>query len=352
VIPVRNLYYLLLYAWDMFSDGQMAMVDAEPDTDLLNLLASVLARGVDRVLRRGLDRGFLPVADDVAGVRGKLELSRTLKANLAPRACTACSFDDLSYDVPHNRVLKATLGNLLRSGPLDREVRRHVRTSYARLEEISSIRLTRRSFSSVQLHQNIRFYRFLIDVCLLLFECLIPDQATGTFRFRDVTQDDERMHRVFERFLYNFYKHEQELFDVRRSQFPWADASGDGIPMLPVMRTDITLLRPGQSIVIDAKYTPHALQQHPYGAATFRSGHLYQMFAYLKNLRVPLDTAVDGLILYPQAKERLDATVALSGHRLRLRTINLNQHWKLIRRDLLALVGSAISVRSSETACE
>ena len=57
MIAVKNLYYLLLYAWNTFDEGRMAAVDAEPDTDLLNLMAAVLTRGVDHLLRRGPDRG-------------------------------------------------------------------------------------------------------------------------------------------------------------------------------------------------------------------------------------------------------------------------------------------------------
>jgi 5-methylcytosine-specific restriction enzyme subunit McrC len=59
MIAIKNLFYLLLYAWDAFDEGQITAVDAEPETDLLNLLAGVLCRGVDHLARRGIDRGYL-----------------------------------------------------------------------------------------------------------------------------------------------------------------------------------------------------------------------------------------------------------------------------------------------------
>jgi 5-methylcytosine-specific restriction enzyme subunit McrC len=316
----------------------MAAIDAEPDTDLLNLLASVLTRGIDALLRRGLDRGYLVTAEEIAGIRGKLDVSATLKGNLLTRARTFCQFDELSHDVLHNQILKATLHRLLHSKPLDNDLRKRIRVAYLRLPGIRHIHLSERSFHSVQLHANIRLYRFLIDVSQLLFEHLIPDEETGVFRFRDFTRDEQKMRRLFERFLYNFYKHEQGRFKVNRSRFPWADATTPAPHLLPQMNTDLTLTRPGHQIVIDAKYSTHVLQRHPYGSQTLNSGHLYQMFAYLKNIRKTAGETVDGLIVYPRAQDAVDATISLPGHRLRVCTVDLNQHWKLIRRDLLALV--------------
>ncbi len=224
LITVKNIYYLLLYAWDRFDESLMTAIDAEPDTDLFNLLAAVLTRGVDHLLRRGLDRGYHLTADEIAGVRGKLALSTTVKRNLLLRARVACEFDELSHDVPHNQIVKATLRSLLYCQALDPRVRVAVKTAYLRLPGISDISLSKRTFRDVQLHRNIHFYRFLIDVCRLLYEHLIPDEAKGTFRFRDFTRDEERMRPLFERFLYNFYKHEQAAFKVRSRRFSWAGA--------------------------------------------------------------------------------------------------------------------------------
>ena len=98
MITVKNLYYLLLYAWDFFEPDRMTAVDAEPETDLVNLLADVLNRGIDHLLRRGADRGYLPRMEDIPGIRGKLNLSATIKGNLLVRGRTVCQFDELSFD--------------------------------------------------------------------------------------------------------------------------------------------------------------------------------------------------------------------------------------------------------------
>jgi 5-methylcytosine-specific restriction enzyme subunit McrC len=341
MIPVNNLYYLLLYAWDAFEEGRMTAVDAEPETDLLNLLAAVLCDGIDQLLRRGADRGYLPIVEAIPGIRGKLEIATTVKAQMLPRAQTICQFDELSYDVPHNQILKATLRQLLQSPDLDRKLHAPIRFTYHRLAGITDIRLSERVFHSVQLHRNIRFYRFLLDVCRLIYDCLIPDEATGKFRFPELARDEKRMRRVFERFLFNFYRHEQSAYRVRSNTFPWARVAGAPahIDLLPTMRTDVTLIGPDRRVVIDAKYYVKTLQTH-HGKPSLRSGHLYQLFTYLKNLPPPHNPNLptDGMLIYPLVDRPLDLHYTMHGHGIRIYTLNLNQHWRSIKHDLLRLL--------------
>src|SRR5829696_5338174 len=57
-IPIRNVYYMFLYAWDRFREGQALEVAATEGPEVLDLFAEVLIKGVRRLLRRGLDRGY------------------------------------------------------------------------------------------------------------------------------------------------------------------------------------------------------------------------------------------------------------------------------------------------------
>ncbi len=112
-IPIANIYYLLCYAWDELEEKDtLADVDALGSTDLLNLFARVLVNGTRRLLRRGLDRGYLPHEDEIPGVRGKLLVTQTLRRNLLRHGRAACAWDELEYDTLPNRILKTTLQRL------------------------------------------------------------------------------------------------------------------------------------------------------------------------------------------------------------------------------------------------
>jgi 5-methylcytosine-specific restriction enzyme subunit McrC len=346
VIPIQNLFYLLLYAWDTLDEAETLAITPEPETRLLDLLAAVLNRGMDYLLRRGLDRNYLGQREAIPGIRAKLDLTGTIKANMLSRAHAVCEFDTFSHDVVHNRILKATLRRLLQTRCLGSRLRDPLRATYHRLHEITDIPLALRAFRSVHLHRHNGLYRFLLDVCLLLHQCLIPDEATGELIFRNFVRDERRMRGLFERFVRNFLRREQASFHVEAESLRWELTIGSpaDLAFLPSMRTDVTLRRPGRTLVIDAKFYREPFQQHR-GRWTVRSSHLYQLFAYLRNLAARGQGAaeIDGLLLYPQASRGLDLTYHIHGHRVRIRTINLNQPWIQIHNDLLALLPSITS---------
>ncbi len=104
------------------------------------------------------------------------------------------------------------------------------------------------------------------------------------------------------------------------------------------MQTDISLTSDTRKIIIDCKFTPEATQQH-YEAETLRSAHLYQINAYMDNLpEDKLTNTCQMMLLYPTVDSPLTATFTHKGHRINIRTINLDQPWQGIHTDLLALI--------------
>jgi 5-methylcytosine-specific restriction enzyme subunit McrC len=341
-IPVRNLYYLLLYAYDALDEGEVVEAGALPEARVADLFAHVLDHGANHLLRRGLDRGHVPTRDAVPGVRGRIDVSATVKANTLSRARAVCEFDEFTADVTHNRILRATARRLLRVPDLAPELHDRLAALYRRLDGVTDVALSARTFRSVQLHRNNRFYRFLLGVCRIVHDHLLADEAGGEAHFRDFVQDARRMRRLFERFVRNFYRREQGEFRVKRSRIPWA-AAGD-TALLPQMHTDVTLAGRGRVVVVETKYTARQLQEH-FGAQSIRSEHLYQLFAYLLNLakKVPTGRSVEGVLLYPRAGAGPDFRCELHGHPLRVTTLNLGQEWEGIRDDLLAILCCGVS---------
>lgn len=341
MIPIKNLYYLLLYAWDALDELDTGIVDAEPETSVLDLLANILNRGIDRLLRQGFDRSYLPFREQIPGIRGKIDLSATVKADLLRSCRTVCEFDELSHDVLHNQILKATVRLLLRHGDLDGRIREPLRVTWHRLHEVSNIQLTDRSFRCVRLHRNNRSYRFLLDVCQLIHKNLIPNRESGQFVFRSFVDNDRRMRSLFERFVRNFFRCHAENVIVSAEQIFWKDAIGsaEDLSYLPTMRTDVSLRRPGEILVIDAKYYTETLQSYRQ-KSTVRSSHLYQLLAYLSNIRTEAepDTRIEGLLLYPETTRRLQLNYEIQGYRIRVYTLNLNQPWQSIHANLLDLL--------------
>ncbi len=277
-IPIANLYYLLSYAWEALEEKEtLAEVDAQDSTHLLDLFARVLTSGARHLRRRGLDRGYLPREEVIAGVRGKLLTTPTLRQNLLRSGRAACQWDDLEYDTLPNRILKTTLQRLRDAPGLDGKTIASVREILRWFEPVRPLALRGEHFRRVQLHRNNRIYALLLHVCEFIYEHWLPDETGTGRRFRDFVR--EGLNKLFEKFVFEFYRQElpkEEGWKVAARHFDWAvsQQNADARAMLPEMKTDVCLTRTGRAIIIDTKYYTETLKTGQYGGEKLPTGNL------------------------------------------------------------------------------
>ena len=340
-IPIDNIYYLLCYAWGHFEEGDIVRLDELTELDAVHdLLGKVLAAGTLRLIRGGLDRGYREVNEDLAGVRGRIEVSQTVKRALHARGRVACTFEELSHDVPHNRILRATLKSLMRLPNLHADVRAEVRSAYDRLAGVSVVALHRQLFQQVYLDRNRRYYRLLLSVCQLVIDQLLVDERSGTARFADFSEP--RMDRLYEDFIIEFFRREQDRYRVnhRGRRIAWFD-EGTSVrhrARLPQMEADLILESPSRRIILDTKYYRSALGGRFGGK--LHSENLYQLLTYVRNREATTRAGAkhEGMLLYPTVDASLAVDVCLEGFWIRARSIDLAQEWRSIHRDLLQLI--------------
>lgn len=76
---------------------------------LLDILVRLFATALAEQVRRGLPRAYLRHAEDRATLRGKLDVGRQFTTLLATPQRIACAFDELSPDIPLNRIMAAAV---------------------------------------------------------------------------------------------------------------------------------------------------------------------------------------------------------------------------------------------------
>ncbi len=345
MIPIRNLYYLFLYSWDRFSEGNRAEIGADAGPDLPNLLAKVLMSGVRRQLRRGLDKGYLERVDELAQPRGKFLLQDTVRRSSQASGRAVCQFDDLTTDTLPNRIVKAAVRRLHQSSDITATFAAELRGIESRLEDVARISLTPAAFRPLQVTRNQSHYSLLMDVCRLVMELSLPDDRGVGHRFKNVLEDEVKMSTVFENFVRNFFRLEQKRYSVAAETIVWPAvcALPGQIDYLPDMITDVTLRSPNRIIVIDAKFYRQTFAISRFGSAPkVRSGHLYQLQSYLEhNPKPSSETAIDGVLLYPSTDgAEIDLDFQLPRHRMRVCTVDLSRTWQDVHTRLLAIAGA------------
>lgn len=341
-VPVRNVYYMLLYAWRLIRPREAVDVAQEGETRLQDLFAHVLADTVAELLSRGLDRGYVTRDETVPGIRGRLEWADTVKRSLLPAGRAHCRFDELEYDVLHNRILKATLGKLLHAG-LHEHNRSRVASLYRRLDAVADAEITVHDFRRVQVHRNNAPYEYAMRLCELIHDNLMVDPRTGRTRFREYQESEQEMGRLFEQFVGAFFERHRPLFrraetrDVRWS----VTASRADRDRLPRMIADVVLEGQGRRIIIDTKFYARSFS----GSGARRkviSDHLYQILAYVLNRDAQIPGPPhEGMLLYPVVQARFRFEYVILDHRITVCSVDLDQPWETIESDLLAVLEPA-----------
>jgi 5-methylcytosine-specific restriction enzyme subunit McrC len=338
-VRVENLYFLLSYAWGHFEERDLGEIAAEDTKTAQDLFARVLVTTANRLLRQRLDRGYREDVDELRRPRGKINIARSASRGIHLRGVLECAFDDVTEDVLHNRIIKATARRLATVDGLSNDLRHGLLSIARAMPTVADVLISAQDFHRVQLHSNLRRYRLAMNVCSLLHRCLLPEERTGRWQFRSFAGNEREMGLLFETFVREFLAREQRTFQrVERTRLRWA-VEGEPNGLLPGLNTDITLRRPGHSVVVEAKCYGDPLVSGPFGTgATLRSKDVCQLVAYLANFRGGGDRLV-GVLLYGVDKPTIPPThVRLLGHEVHVLELNLNQPWRALDQALRDIV--------------
>ena len=188
-----------------------------------------------------------------------------------------------------------------------------------------------------------------ISICYLVVKGLLQTQSDGTTKLMDFL-DEQRMHRLYEKFILEYYRREFPQITANASQIPW-QLDNDIGALLPVMQTDIMLSQGEKTLIIDAKYYSHSTQIQ-YDKHTLHSGNLYQIFTYVKNKDAELANKpheVSGMLLYAKTDEELypENEYRMSGNRIEVRTLNLEGDFASIKEQLDGIAGKYFGISAA-----
>lgn len=336
MIRVQNIYHMLAYAFQVLREQGYRDVATEEFPNTAELCAAILICGTNSQVKRGLGREYIDRTSALSTLRGKFEMTDSLKTRSVLRRQMVCSYDEFSIDTPMNRILKATIMLLLRSNT-SKERKRKLKRLLAYFGDVSDVDLATVNWQ-MRFNRNNQTYRMLITVCWLVAKGLLQTQEDGTTRFSDFL-DDQRMSRLYEKFILEYFKREHPELDVGAPRINWA--LDDGVDdMLPTMRSDIVLSLGETTLIIDAKYYSNVMQ-HQYDTYSIHSHNLYQIFTYVKNREAELARAdvpheVSGMLLYARTDEKIqpDVVYKMSGNQISVRTIDLDVPFEDIRKQL------------------
>ncbi|BAZ97260.1 5-methylcytosine-specific restriction enzyme subunit McrC [Dehalococcoides mccartyi] len=340
MIPIRNVYYMLSYAFQVLNEQGYKNIATEQFDNTAELCAAILTKGIAFLLKRGLGKEYIPQVETLSTLRGKVEVTDSVKGRTMLKKQLVCSYDDFSINSYMNRIIKTT-AELLLHADISKTRKKELRKLMVYFKDVDELDVHTINWH-IQYNRNNQTYRMLISICWLLVKGLLQTNSDGSTRLMDFL-DEQRMCRLYEKFILEYYKREFPLLNASASQIPWALDDGIG-DMLPAMQSDITLSNGNDVLIIDAKYYPASGNtQVQYDKHTLHSGNLYQIFTYVKNKDAEFGETphkVSAMLLYAKTEEDIqpDNSYRMSGNEISVKTLDLNMEFAAIAEQLNTIV--------------
>ncbi len=339
-ILIKNIYYMLSYAFQILSQSNFEDMATEEFDNVHNLFAAILSKGIGQQLKQGLYREYQNKLEDIPTMRGRIDMPGTIRHKIAREQVLTCEYDELSENNLLNQILKTTVLLLLKSEDVDAEYKDILKKEMLYFSDVDMIEPSSIRWERLRFHRNNRTYQMLISLCQLILQGMLLSTEHGENRLASFV-DEQRMCRLYEKFILEYYTKEFPWLHASASQIRWALDDEIGA-MLPAMQSDIMLSYQNTVLIIDAKYYSHTTQEQ-YGVHTLHSNNMYQIFTYVKNKDMEFASkphTVSGMLLYARTEDTVqpNQSYRMSGNRIDVKTLDLNCEFSVITNQLNQIV--------------
>lgn len=258
-------------------------------TERLNLLEIFIKMFLDEVsilTKQGLKAAYTPVEENERFYKGKLLASQNIKHNLVSRERLFVRYDDFSINRPENRLIKSTLGFLLKATG-DAGNRRTVARLLSFFDGVNYSKSVSGDFSKCIVDRSMTHYDKALSWCRVFlsgnsFRAFAGSEIALALLFP--------MEKVFESFVAaKFRRHIGDGIYLRTqdARYSLFDSPTRAFALKP----DLVLEFGGKTIVMDTKWKLLSDNARNNGIS---QSDMYQMYAYSKKYEA------DGIkLLYP-----------------------------------------------------
>lgn len=335
MIRIQNIYYMLSYAFQVLKKKGYSKFAYEEFENAAELCTAILIKGISSQIKRGLAKEYISQRDSLSVLRGKIDITDSIREQTLIRHQMICSFDEFSVNSYLNRIIKTTMDVLIKS-EISSERKKQIRKLLIYFDEVDL--LDKKSINwNLRFNRNNQTYQMLIFICYLILNGLFQTTKNGKTKLIDFL-DEKEMCILYEKFIFNYYKKEHPELKVSSSQIPWATDDGY-LDFLPTMKSDIILTKGEKTLIIDAKYYSHTTQSY-YGSNKLISGNLYQIFTYVKNYDKNSTGNVSGMLLYAKTEEKVlpNNNYSMNGNKIVVKTLDLDCDFSAVKKQLDEIV--------------
>lgn len=334
MIPIKNIYYMLTYAFSVLNKDEYKNIETEEFENIEEMLSEILINGTKSLIKQGISKSYVVQSEPMSILKGKIEITDSIKSMSFIDKKMICTYDEFSTNILINKILKSTFLELLKLD-IKKKRKKEIRKMLFYFADVEEININQIDWN-IRFNRNNQTYSMLISICRLIIEGLLQTQSEGKNKLMDLI-DEQKMHRLYEKFILEYYKKHHPHLKPRSRQINWILDDGY-MGMLSNMYSDIMLEYQDRILIIDAKYYTESATKN-YDRYRVNTNNIYQLFTYVKNKHEEVKykgIKVSGMLLYAKNLDNKlnNETYRMSGNEISVRTLDLNCEFNDIRDQL------------------
>jgi len=258
--------------------------DANLKADRMNLyeiFINMYLQEARQLVKRGIKSDYVQEEDNLKYYKGKLLVSKHVRANLAHKERFYVAYEEFHPNRPENRLVKATLEKLQKL-TTSAENSKEIRQLLTAFEMVESSKNYEKDFSKVLINRNTKDYEMLMQWSKVFLMNKSFTTFSGSTTSRSLLFP---MESVYESYVAQQMK---KVFCIDGWEVSSQD-KGHYLFMEPrkqfALRPDIVIKKQNRTIILDTKWKRLINDERKnYGIS---QGDMYQMYAYSKKYNTP-----------------------------------------------------------------
>lgn len=335
-VPIRNVFCMLSYTATM-PEFIHTFSDVEDDLITYDLLAKMFNDEVEVLLYRGLMRDYQEKTEETSFISGRMLMSESIPFMAERRPVVVCEKDDYSTNIGLNQILKSTLRGLYQNRAVEQQ-RRHRSFMYSEeMPMVEEVILSRGVFQRLTFNRHNVHYKRVIHMARLLYELELLSHQSGDWSLVNVDMSQSDLNRLFEDFLFHFYRIHKGEYRVTSERMQWKLEGNRAL--LPSMLTDVSLTHRFESekVIVDAKFYKNTFQSF-HDKASFHSHNMYQLFTYLMHQSKDIER-LRGILIYPFNGVNVSEVYRWDDRMtVEIATVHLDRTWNDVEAELMEVL--------------
>ena len=155
---------MLSYVHTDLAQGDIKNIQVEEFDNMGDILAVILFKIVSKQIKRGLIKEYVPKSEELETLRGKVNLTESMKLKISNKNKLYCEFDNLSVNNYLNRIIKTTIYILILSKDLSPENKKNLKKLIFLFSDVDLVEVKKIRWTKIK-NKN---YRVIINICYLI----------------------------------------------------------------------------------------------------------------------------------------------------------------------------------------